>query len=204
MPSEKSTQRSDAIVAAACRAFLAHGYEGASMDMVAAEAGVTKKTVYNHFAGKEALFEAVVECFCDEVGSGLQSAGERPHNIEEGLLRFCRKLIATMAVAPGLEIYRLAITMSPRFPQFGQSLHMAGTARIVSALAEYLDHHVARGELSITDTPQAARQLLGAITFLIQTALLGAEIHPGSADAERYISDAVRTFVRGHAPGSTR
>lgn len=48
------------IVDTARRVFLLHGYAHASIDEIAAEAGVSKQTIYNHFEGKEELFAAVV------------------------------------------------------------------------------------------------------------------------------------------------
>src|SRR5947209_12657327 len=52
--------KAESILAAAKRAFLAAGFGAVSMDQIAREAGVSKATVYAHFAGKEKLFGAVV------------------------------------------------------------------------------------------------------------------------------------------------
>ena len=49
------------IVAAARRHFLAHGFRGVTMDDVAAELGMSKKTLYAHFPAKTALLEAMLE-----------------------------------------------------------------------------------------------------------------------------------------------
>ena len=45
-----------AILDAAAEVFAASGYERASIDAIAARAGVSKPTVYSHFGGKEQLF----------------------------------------------------------------------------------------------------------------------------------------------------
>ncbi len=47
-------------MAAATAAFRDEGYESTSMDRIAERAGASKRTVYNHFGSKEALFQAVV------------------------------------------------------------------------------------------------------------------------------------------------
>ena len=52
--------KAGAILAAAERAFLAQGFGAVSMDAIARAAGVSKATVYAHFAGKEELFGAIV------------------------------------------------------------------------------------------------------------------------------------------------
>src|SRR5215212_9408512 len=89
---ESLHQRNDGILRAARRQFLAHGYDVVSMDMVAEDAGVTKKTVYNHFPGKEALFEAVVLELCDELGGDIEEASDS-EDIEKTLVQFCQKLM---------------------------------------------------------------------------------------------------------------
>src|SRR5215470_15651246 len=48
------------ILDAAQRTFLKRGYQSASLDEIAEAAPASKPTIYAHFDGKEALFEAVV------------------------------------------------------------------------------------------------------------------------------------------------
>ena len=60
-PTPRLTDRKrDAIVQAAIGEFREHGFNGTSMDRVAAAADVSKRTVYNHFPSKEELFEAIL------------------------------------------------------------------------------------------------------------------------------------------------
>ncbi|VTR02211.1 TetR/AcrR family transcriptional regulator [Pseudomonas synxantha] len=62
LSSEHSTSKQDAILAAAGRIFIQHGFEGTSMELIAKAAGVARQTLYNRFPdGKEALFGAVAE-----------------------------------------------------------------------------------------------------------------------------------------------
>ena len=60
-PLRLTDRKRQAIVDAAIAEFREHGFEVANMDRIAARAQVSKCTVYNHFAGKDALFEAIVE-----------------------------------------------------------------------------------------------------------------------------------------------
>src|SRR5437667_9541445 len=57
--------KAESILAAAKRNFLAAGFGAVSMDTIARDAGVSKATVYAHFAGKEELFGAVVGRECE-------------------------------------------------------------------------------------------------------------------------------------------
>jgi AcrR family transcriptional regulator len=54
--------------------FAEHGYEGTSIEAVLAAAGVSRGALYHHFAGKEALFTAVVSAISDRVTVELTEA----------------------------------------------------------------------------------------------------------------------------------
>ena len=56
----RSARKRRAIVEAAAGLFLAHGYQGTSMDEIAALAAVSKQTVYKNFSDKEQLFSDIV------------------------------------------------------------------------------------------------------------------------------------------------
>src|ERR1700742_2583848 len=61
----------DQLIDVATRLFTEHGYEGTSVEAVLAAAGVSRGALYHHFAGKEALFEAVVADVSDRVAAAL-------------------------------------------------------------------------------------------------------------------------------------
>src|SRR5215212_5570427 len=67
----RDPERLRRIVEAAHSHFSAHGLERASLDAIAAEAGVSKMTIYSNFASKEGLFEAVVRDRTGRVVGGL-------------------------------------------------------------------------------------------------------------------------------------
>jgi AcrR family transcriptional regulator len=62
------------LIAVATRLFAAHGYEDTSVDAVLREAGVSRGSLYHHFASKEALFEAVLEDVEAKVGERTMTA----------------------------------------------------------------------------------------------------------------------------------
>jgi AcrR family transcriptional regulator len=62
------------LIEVATRLFAEHGYEGTSIEAVLAAAGVSRGALYHHFAGKEALFEAVVAAVSDQVTAELAEA----------------------------------------------------------------------------------------------------------------------------------
>jgi len=56
------------LIAIATRLFASRGYEDTSIEAVLQEAGVSRGSLYHHFAGKEALFEAVLDDVETRVG----------------------------------------------------------------------------------------------------------------------------------------
>lgn len=204
-------RRARALREAASRVFLARGYDAATMEQVAEEAGVTKKTLYNHFGGKDELFEASVAALCDALLQDLphgarhsgDDSGDDSGDLKKNLEHFCETFLRTLAVPPGLEFYRLAFSVSPRFPKLGRAVYKAGPQRINRTLASYLDQQVAAGRLKISDTQQAAQQLIGMMTSRAQLALLGEPMSPTSTESRAYVRSAVSAFCRAYAPGST-
>jgi TetR/AcrR family transcriptional repressor of mexJK operon len=213
MPSAKSrlapieeplmVRRARALREAASRVFLAKGYDAATMEQVAEEAGVTKKTLYNHFRGKDELFEASVAALCDTLLQELPQGPSPSGDLEKNLEHFCETFLRTLAVPPGLEFYRLAFSVSPRFPKLGRAVYKAGPQRINQTLAAYLDQQISAGRLQISDTQQAAQQLIGMMTSRAQLALLGEPMRPNSTDTQAYVRSAVRAFCRAYAPVSS-
>jgi AcrR family transcriptional regulator len=97
MPTRKPKQQEPSVdqaavrrvVAAARRQFLAHGFRSVSMDDLAAELGMSKKTLYAYFPSKVALIEAVLTAKVGEVEADLdQLANTQAANVEVALHRF--------------------------------------------------------------------------------------------------------------------
>src|SRR6478672_3702293 len=90
----KDLGKGAAILEAAKRLFLSQGFEAISMDQIAAEAGVSKLTVYSHFGDKETLFAAAAKSYCDQQlpSSLFESRPEVP--LRERLLHVARSFFA--------------------------------------------------------------------------------------------------------------
>src|SRR6476619_2170444 len=87
--------RCQRILEAASRNFSAHGLERASVEAIAAEAGVSKMTVYSHFASKEGLFEAVIRERTERVIGELAGAEALdPKRPEKALLAIGEQFLA--------------------------------------------------------------------------------------------------------------
>ncbi|HTH18322.1 MAG TPA: TetR/AcrR family transcriptional regulator [Magnetospirillum sp.] len=195
-PSRGDAKR-QAVIDAAERIFLGQGYANASMDGIAAEAGVSKRTVYNHFTSKRDLFQAVV---C-RLYAGLNGAeGNRlptDEPAETVLPRFAVQVLAHLRRPEITGLLRLIIAELPRFPELGPTFHAAGKGPAVALLENYLAAQNAKGSLNVPDAWLAAAQFLGAVKEgAFWPALLGLPV----AEDERVINSAVAAFLLVHRP----
>src|SRR4051812_25514153 len=128
----RSGRRRRAIAEAATVAFLRNGYRGTSMDEIAAAAGVSKQTVYKHFTDKERLFtEIVVETVAhasDPVHEEVRRLGDSG-NLEADLRDLARRQLALVMRPRLLQLRRLVIGESARFPELGRVFHEQGPGR---------------------------------------------------------------------------
>jgi AcrR family transcriptional regulator len=109
------------ILQGAMQVFLKHGYADTSMDRVAAEAGVSKHTIYSHFQNKEGLFKALIERlvlrhFHSEFGCELPLQ-EEPIRV---LRRLAGVVLGRMDDPEYIAFVRLMIAESERFPDLAQ------------------------------------------------------------------------------------
>ena len=129
-------RKRSAILDGARTVFLSQGFGLATMDDVAAAAGVGKQTVYRHFRSKEALFVGLVISMCAQVGALLTSAqGEPSDGSPEVELRELGWLLARNLIAPDyLRLYRAIVAEAERLPELGQVFYENG-AKVVRAVA---------------------------------------------------------------------
>ena len=87
------SSKAESILAAAKRAFLAAGFGAVSMDAIAREAGVSKATVYAHFAGKEELFGAVIGRECERYFARVSADELDPLDVRGSLTVLGRRFL---------------------------------------------------------------------------------------------------------------
>ncbi|MFL6085101.1 MAG: TetR/AcrR family transcriptional regulator [Mycobacterium sp.] len=90
---ERTEATTTALVDAARELFARDGYEAASLDAVAARAGVTKGAVYHHFEGKRQLFEAVFAREVERMAIPLVAAYARKKDPWDAFAAGCRAFL---------------------------------------------------------------------------------------------------------------
>ncbi|GLZ32241.1 TetR family transcriptional regulator [Lentzea sp. NBRC 105346] len=188
------------ILDAAAQVFVREGFAHASLDAIAAEAGVVKQTIYNHFEDKNALVTAVFQGaldplsseFSDVLAETLGASGD----VRERLTAFGRRWIRLLFCEGPATLRSQMVAGARNSPELAAALLDADRGVVLREVAE----HLARiPELRIPDLDRAARQLRG---------LLLGEAHQQSAFGQRELTGAevadvvesgVDLFLRAYA-----
>lgn len=191
-------QKDEAILEAATALFLERGY-GASIDDIAAAAGVSKQTIYARYAGKHDLLEAIVHQTAEDLVSmlGEDVAKGAP---AETLTKFAERFVEIVFDARRVAMQRLIIAQSAQFPDLASLYHKSGPLFVQDRLAEFLEREAAAGRLLIDDARLATSQLLGLILGADHLASLMGLLDPESEIQRRArVRGAVQCFVRLYA-----
>jgi len=193
------------IIQAAGKAFLEKGFEGASMDYIAQEAGASKQTVYSHFTGKEDLFSAVISCKCDAIWQSSRSDGKEDGEVdpedfpppEEFLPLLGRMFLAKILEPDAIAMQRLAISESERFPEVSQMMFEAGPRKGIAKFRYYLEIQCRKKNLIIEDTQMAAELFTDMVKCTpIYTVLMSVEDAPISQELiGKRVDEAVSLFL---------
>jgi TetR/AcrR family transcriptional repressor of mexJK operon len=191
-----------AIIAAARQTFLAEGYD-ASVDTIAASAGVSKVTLYNHFGSKEGLFIAVIgEALDHALGQLVAEAKQRASEQDDpkrALTRATQALVEGVTEPDVLALRNLVTGELRRFPQLGSAWGKAGPGRAATMLTALLDNLIDQGSLSVPHTDVAVVQLLALTLYphLVANSY-GATVPPGLN--HRLINSGLAMFLEHYAP----
>jgi AcrR family transcriptional regulator len=190
-----------AIVAAAARVFLSGGYGAASMDAIAAEAGVSKQTVYSHFGAKDALFEAIIAGKCADLMAPVQVPGRPGEHPEMALGELARRFLATIFTSANMALFRVVVAESGRFPELAEAFYRAGPATAVDNLAGYLAEIGRKGVLRIRDAKASAQLFFAMLRGdLYLRRLLDLTPEPPAAEIDPLVRQVVAAFLAAHAP----
>jgi len=190
-----------AIQKAGTAVFLRFGYGSASMDAIAAEAKVSKQTIYNHFHSKEELFKAIITDMTAALMSPLSMSDAMASTPERSLRSFAWDFLTLMLQPVSLALHRLIVAESARFPELGGDIYAAGPGQLIGVLADYLARETKNGRIAVADPNRAAELFIGMLSGRMQLrALLGVCEHPNEAELQSRVDHAVSSFLRLHAP----
>lgn len=196
------------ILEAATVIFCRDGFASASIETIAAEAGVSRQTIYNHYSDKEKLFTAVVKDMTERANAGLFAtiAGfpDRPSDLAAELVDFATKLAANcLCNRDCIALRKLIQAEGERYPELFAPWRLLGPERAWAAIGARFArlHHL--GYLDIDDPDIAARQFQALVNSdLYVGSLLGDK--PTETQVRAAAEAAVKTFLKAYGKTAAR
>jgi TetR/AcrR family transcriptional regulator, mexJK operon transcriptional repressor len=180
------------IIHAGKAVFLAQGFGAASVDEIAASAGVSKMTVYRHFRSKELLFAGVIDALCQRIiDDDLERMLEQPPRA--ALPKFARKIMHIIFAKETVELHRIVIAECRRFPKLGRLFYRSGPEACIDMLEQYLDRHRSVGLVKHATPRRLAEEFLDIVRgYPHLRVLLGIDRAPSSSEMRGRVESAVR------------
>lgn len=177
--------------------FLERGFEHATIRDIAAEVGMTRRTVYARYPDKRALFTAIVEHAVQQVMLPVEALHALDgKDLEETLTQVARLRIANVMTPVGLRLQRILHTESYQFPEVVNAAYSRITRPAIDFIADLLRRNNAAGVTDVEEPERAASALMNMVVGVpVRMVLLGNFLGP--EDIEDRIRFSVRLFMRG-------
>lgn len=183
--------------------FLDKGFEQATIEAIAADVGMTKRTVYARYPDKAALFRAAVARAIER----YSIPDERIRATDVGdlastLTNIAMLRIDLVASPQGLKLQRIINTESYRFPDIFTDSYEVGALPTIRFLAALLERETRAGNLAVSDPMMAANAFMsmvvtGPVRFILAASPLPAD------DLARRVAFGVQLFLDGARPRQT-
>ena len=196
----KDPAKREAILCAAKNLFLSKGYDGSSMDAIAAEAGVSKLTVYSHFTDKETLFAAAVKSKCEEQLPQPLFEPASGSSIESVLLNIGRGFHSLANSPESIELHRVMVAQTNVDSKLSQMFFEAGPQRVMREMERLLTLANQKQQLLVANPAKAAEHFFCLIKGNNNFRLLigcSPELNDPAA-IEAHIQDVVALFMRAY------
>ncbi|MDS0135795.1 MULTISPECIES: TetR/AcrR family transcriptional regulator [unclassified Amycolatopsis] len=192
----------EAILDAAFAVFSRVGYDAANVQEIAAEAGVAKPTVYNHFQDKETLFRATLAAVAEQVGAANLAAVERitpDGDPRQTLTHAARTLARRCCDEQSRALRTLTYAQLSRFPELLTDVHAVTAGRLGDALADHLARLVIGGQLRHCDPALVAEQFLALLTGPLERRSHLGTRRLAAAEIDAVADQAAETVFRAFA-----
>lgn len=189
-----------AILDAATQAFFAHGFAGATIEQIAADAGVSKVTVYSHFGEKRGLFTAAVEGECERMGDVFTLDRLPPGPLREKLIAIGEAMVAFLSRPEMVQFDRRIAAETEAEPEIGAAFLQAGPYAMIRAFSGFLDSLAEAREVEIADTTLAAEQFASMCKGLGDVERRFGKANDPARNRDRILG-AVEVFCRAYGAG---
>ncbi len=198
----KDPSKREKVLDAAKRLFPEFGYDGVSMDTIATEAGVSKLTLYSHFADKDDLFLAAVEAICrEQLSPDLFDLSTAQDGVRDVLVRAGRRFLDLVSREQSIRTYRMLAGRSPESAHLSDLFFDLGPRLTIRPIEAFLRQANETGLLSIPEPERAAEHFSSLLKGFWHTRrIIGCSDRPTPEQMEAHLLSAVDLFIRAHQP----
>ncbi|BAQ82482.1 TetR/AcrR family transcriptional regulator [Pseudomonas sp. St29] len=194
-PKRLTDLKRNAIIQAAISEFRASGFDITSMDKIAATAGVSKRTVYNHFPSKEELFAEILHKLWASISAQADVVYRHDRPLREQLEALLRAKLQLLADDNFLDLARVAIAATIHSPERAQDM-VARLGEREEGLTLWIRGALADGRLKPLDPEFAAQQMHGLLKSFAFWPQITLGQPPLAADLQtRVIESALDMFL---------
>ena len=197
--SAASRARREAVVVAAKSVFFEEGYQLASMDQIAQRAGTTKRTLYDYFGSKEALFTEVIAHASNNFVEALPRPEDLPRDPRQGLRRFANQVRWLVSAQEAIRFERTVIAEAERHPEFGRGLYATGVLGAEKILATYIDSQIAAGRLQPHNSRLTSQVIVEIATNSALRRLFAAQDEESDRFASEALEEAIDLLIRNYS-----
>jgi TetR/AcrR family transcriptional regulator, mexJK operon transcriptional repressor len=180
--------------------FLDKGYEQATIEGIAADVSMTKRTVYARYPDKASLFMAAVRRAVERYSvSQERIEATRTGDLEQTLINIAMLRINVVAEPEGVKLQRIINTESYRFPKIMGLAYEKGARPTIRFLSNLLEEETRKGNLAIDDPEQAANVFMSMVVSApVRFIISGIPLPEG--ELQERVAFAVRLFLQGALP----
>jgi AcrR family transcriptional regulator len=193
-------ERHEELLNVALDIFLERGFEQTTMEDIATQVGMSKRTVYARYEDKNALFKAVVHRAIERY-TVPRSAVEAiaTDDLRETLAAIARQRIANVSRPIVIKLQRILGAQSYRFPELFTTAFEEGTGPTISFLCDLFARHSREGRINVTEPERAATAFLSlAVGGPARVIVSGNKLD--ATEIETHIRFAVGLFLVGIRP----
>ena len=197
----KDMEKRAAVLEAAMALFPSRGYDGVSMDAIAQAAGVSKLTVYNHFADKESLFAAAVTECCNQLLPHRLFVPDPDLPVAEALFQIARPFVDLMMDERAISLHRVMVSQAGQDRRLTEVFFSAGPRAILGEMESFLHEAARRRYLVVADPGRASEHFFCLLKGLVHMrVLVGLSPPPTAAERDAHVREVVQVFLRAFVP----
>ena len=188
----------DKILSVATGLFLRDGYAAVSIETIAQDARVSKRTFYQRFSNKAELFTAVIHRIVESLRPENDAVLFEGEDLEKLLLRLARIILDAALTPNALALHRVIVAEATRFPELAAVVsQQTASHEAVRRIGALLEREARAKRLLVRDFVFAATQFLSMVISLPQRRALSMGTPMTARERDAWIRNTVNLFLNG-------